>query len=714
MKAYEAPLLKLLDNSFQFRIPIYQRNYSWTEKECRQLWVDILDTGTSANVNAHFVGSIVYISAGLYLATRQAPLLVIDGQQRLTTVTILLAALAEAVGEKEPVDGFSARKIRSYFLLNTEETDDRRYKLLLSQLDRKTLISIVDGRDLPENSSYNLTENLDLFRRWIEELAGDFKSLCQGLQKLIVVDIALEQGNDNPHRIFESLNSTGRELSQADLIRNFILMELDEESQRKIYENYWFPMETDFGQQDYVAHFDSLMRHYLTVKTGSIPRLREVYETFKAYSQSENVASEAIEDLVKDIKRYSSHYRAMALGRERESKLRSAFFSLRELDINVAYPFLLELYQDYTLNLLCKEDLLEILTLTESYIFRRAVCDIPTNSLGLTFSRFLRGLNKEDYLGSIRRHFASLPAYRRFPQDEEFRDRLRKRDMYNFKLSKYWLRRFENFKRKEPVGVEDYSIEHILPQQRPLPEPWQTDLGSDWERIQQEYLHTIGNLTLTGYNSEYSARRFSEKRDIDGGFKISPLKVNEGLGQLTRWGEAEIKERRDRLVSLSVEVWPVPAELQGNPQTFKDTVAPKVWFPGDCEPPQEMRHPLLDSDWENIVNNRETRACRLLRSPWNKPLFAALRMNILSLGIEISENFRENYVSYSAGRGERLYVNPKSNGIQFEKHDLRGVYSESPPEFGNLEGDWVKMYLDNLKDLPRAVLVLRRLFREGR
>ena len=640
--------------------------------------------------------------------------MVIDGQQRLTTVTLLLAALAEAVGESEPVDSFSAKKIRSYYLLNTEETDERRYKLLLSQLDRKTLMAIVGQRELPVSTSYNITENLALFRRWIRELGGNFTTLCHGLLKLIVVDIALDRAQDNPHRIFESLNSTGRELSQADLIRNFILMELDDALQRTIYEDYWLPMERAFGQQDYFAHFDSLMRHYLTVKTGSIPRLREVYESFKNFAQAENVTSKGIEALVKDVKRYSGHYSAMALGQEQDPQLGTAFLSLRELDINVAYPFLLELYQDYTLNLLSRDDLLEILMLTESYIFRRAVCDIPTNSLGLTFSRFLRGLNKDDYLCSIRRHFASLPAYRRFPRDEEFRDRLRKRDMYNFKLSKYWLRRFENFKRKEPVGVEDYSIEHILPQQRPLPEHWQTDLGSDWERIQQEYLHTIGNLTLTGYNSEYSARRFSEKRDMEGGFNISPLKVNKGLRQLTGWGEAEIKERRDRLVSKCVEIWPVPAELQENPHSFQDTVAPKVWFPGDSEPPQEMRHPLMDSEWENIVNNRETRSCKLLRSPWNKPLFAALRMNILSLGMEISEDFRENYVSYSAGIGERLYVNPKTNGIQFEKHDLRGVYSESPPEFGNLEGDWVKMYLDALKDLPRAVLVLRRLFREGR
>ena len=712
MKAYEAPLLKLLDNSFQFRIPIYQRNYSWTEKECRQLWVDIIGAGANANVNAHFVGSIVYISAGLYQATRQAPLLVIDGQQRLTTITLLLAALAEAVGEKEPVDGFSARKIRSYFLLNSEETDDRRYKLLLSQSDRQTLISIVDGIDLPQNSSHNITENLALFLRWIEELAGDFKTLCQGLHKLIVVDIALEQGNDNPHRIFESLNSTGRELSQSDLIRNFILMELDEESQRKIYERYWFPMESEFGQQDYVAHFDSLIRHYLTVKTGSIPLLREVYETFKAYSLSENVASEGIEFLVRDIKSYSNYYRAMAMGQEQDPQLRSAFNSLRELDIKVAYPFLLELYQDYTLNLLCKDNLLNILMLTESYIFRRAVCDIPTNSLGLTFSRFLRGLNKEDYLGNIKRYFASLPAYRRFPQDEEFRDRLRKRDMYNFKLSKYWLRRFENFNQKEQVEVDNYSIEHILPQQRPLPASWKQDLGPDWERIQQEYLHSIGNLTLTGYNSEYSSRPFSEKRDMEGGFRVSPLKVNTGLGQLARWGEAEIKERGDRLVCRAVELWPISAETQETLPAMENLADLKVWFPGDSEPSPETRHPFRD--WEDLVNNRETRTCKLLRPPRNQALFAALRMNILSWGIEISEDFREDYVSYSAGQGDRLYLNPRSLGIKMEKRDIRGAYSESPPEFGNIEGEWVKIFLDDLKDLPRAVLVLYRLFREGR
>jgi len=270
MKATEARLLDFLKKSPQFVIPIYQRTYSWTDKECRQLWDDIVRCGSTDKIAVHFVGSIVYIESGLSQVTHQSPLLVIDGQQRLTTVTLLIAALAEALGETEPVDGFSAEMLRGYYLLNLLEKGERKFKLILSQTDKNSLVSIVGNTEQPQEPSLRVKHNHELFQELLAERAGDLVAVCKGLSKLVVVDIALNRDQDNPQLIFESMNSTGKELSQADLIRNFILMGLEPALQSRLYETYWRPMEIDFGQEAYGTHFDAFMRHYLTVKTGEM------------------------------------------------------------------------------------------------------------------------------------------------------------------------------------------------------------------------------------------------------------------------------------------------------------------------------------------------------------------------------------------------------------------------------------------------------------
>ena len=517
MKATEAGLLAFLKKSPQFVIPIYQRTYSWTERECRQLWDDIIRAGSDDAISVHFIGSIVYIEAGLSQVSHQAPLLVIDGQQRLTTVTLLLAALAETLGDAEPIDGFSARKLRNYYLLNPEEAGERHYKLLLSQTDKATLTSIVGQNEPPAERSLRVMQNHALFRDLIAARRDSLAAVCKGLAKLVVVDIALSRDQDNPQLIFESMNSTGRELSQADLIRNFILMGLEPTLQTRLYEQYWRPMEVSFGQEAYNTHFDSFMRHYLTVKTGEIPRLDDVYEAFKGHARSPKVADAGVEALVKDIRDFARYYCAMALGAESENALKTAFHDLRELKVDVAYPFLLELYQDYSAGLLAKDEFLEAVRLIEAYVFRRAICAIPTNSLNKTFATFTKSLKKDRYLESIKAHFLLMPSYRRFPSDDEFKRDIQTRDLYNFRSRSYWLRRFENHDRKERVPVDEYTIEHIMPQSEQLSSAWKVALGDEWERVHQTYLHTLGNLTLTGYNSEYSNRPFKEKRDMQGG-----------------------------------------------------------------------------------------------------------------------------------------------------------------------------------------------------
>ncbi|CAJ0882762.1 hypothetical protein AMST5_03367 [freshwater sediment metagenome] len=624
MKATEAKLLGFLKKSPQFVIPIYQRNYSWTAKECRQLWEDVIRSGSHDEISVHFIGSIVYVEQGLNQVSHQAPLLVIDGQQRLTTVTLLLAALSNALGDTEPVDGFSGRKIRNYYLLNPEETGDRHYKLLLSQTDKHTLTALVANHELPKERSIRVEQNHALFVELLSSCNGNFEAVCNGLAKLVVVDIALSRDQDNPQLIFESMNSTGRELSQADLIRNYILMGLEPTLQTRLYEQYWRPMEKDFGQEAYDTHFDAFMRHYLTFKTGEIPRLDEVYEAFKIYARLPKTAAAGVEALVKDIRNFARYFCAMAFGVDADSAsdLKAALLDLRELKVEVAYPFLLELYDDYANGALLKNEFVEAVRLIESYVFRRAICAIPTNSLNKTFATFTKALRKDRYLESIKAHFLTLPSYRRFPKDEEFRRDMQTRDLYNFRSRSYWLRRFENFGRKERVAVDEYTIEHIMPQNENLPAAWRSELGPDWERVHQTWLHTLGNLTLTGYNSEYSDNPFREKRDVNGGFRQSPLKLNAELAHLDKWDEESIKGRAAKLASDAVNVWPAP-ELP------PDILAAYRPAPQEADTYSIEDHPYLLRD-----NIRE--------------LFEAFRKEVLALDPCVTEEFLKLYVAYKA------------------------------------------------------------------
>jgi len=695
MRASEAKLLDFLKKSSQFVIPIYQRTYSWTEKECRQLWDDIVRCGSSDRIAVHFVGSIVYVEAGLSQVTHQAPLLVIDGQQRLTTVSLLLAALANAVGEGEPFDGFSQRKIKNYYLLNPEESGERRFKVLLSQTDRASLTAIVASEEKPKNASLRISANHETFERWIAADEAALPTLCRGLAKLVIVDIALTRDQDNPQLIFESMNSTGKELSQADLIRNFVLMGLEPVLQTRLYEQFWRPMELDFGQEAYGTHFDSFMRHFLTVKTGEIPNINAVYEAFKSHARSSRADAEDershIEGLVREIRDYARHFCAMALGAEPDADLKLAFQDLRELKVDVAYPFLLELYHDYKSDLLSKADLLASVRLVEAYVFRRAICAIPTNSMNKTFATFGKALKKDRYFESIQAHFLRLPSYRRFPTDDEFHRDLQSRDLYNFRSRSYWLRRLENHGRKERVAVDEYTIEHILPQNENLSSAWRESLGQDWQRVQQTYLHTLGNLTLTAYNADFSDRPFADKRDMpdhpEKALRLSPLKLNQGLGAVETWSETAIQDRAKKLAELAVCVWTSPAL----PDDILDAYGPKP-------------NAATDYTIEDHPN---------LLSPAMRPLFEEFRKAVLALDPCVSEEFLKLYVAYKAEtnfvdvvpQAKRLVImlNMRFSEVNDPKKICRDVTGMG--RWGN--GD-AEFRLSTLADVPYAVGLARQ------
>jgi uncharacterized protein with ParB-like and HNH nuclease domain/predicted transport protein len=615
---------------------------------------------------------------------------VIDGQQRLTTVTLLIEALARSLGESEPLDGFSAKKLRNYQLLNPLEEGERKYKLVLSQTDKASLIALLDQQPKPKEHSLRVDANFEFFKERVTKAKDEVAALCKGLAKLVIVDISLSRDQDNPQLIFESLNSTGRELSQADLIRNFILMGLERQLQTKLYEQYWRPMEVDFGQEAYATHFDGFMRHYLTLKTSEIPNVREVYEAFKKYACSPQVAD--VETLVSDLRRFAGYYCAMALGAEKDADLQAAFHDLRELKVDVAYPFLLELYHDWATSVLGKDEFLPAVRLVESYVFRRAVCAIPTNSMNKTFATFGRALKKDRYIESILANFLLMPSYRRFPNDEEFERNVQIKDLYNFRSRSYWLRRLENYNRRERVSIDEYTIEHILPQNEKLSARWQDDLGLEWGRVQKTYLHTLGNLTLTAYNSEYSDRPFIEKRDMpdkpEQGLKVSPLKLNQGLGQLEHWNEETIKTRAGRLATQAVSVWPAP---------MLDAAVLEAYKPK----PVAARYAIEDHPY-------------LVVGPMRN-IFEAFRKEVLALDPCVTEEFLKLYVAYKAetnfvdivpqAKRLRLSLNLAFHEINDPKGICRDVTGLG--RWGN--GD-VEVELSSVEQLPYVKGLVRQSF----
>ncbi|MCS4489444.1 DUF262 domain-containing protein [Corynebacterium sp. ES2775-CONJ] len=558
MKAVDTNLLKLLKKSDRFVVPIYQRVYSWGEAECEQLWHDIIRAGEREKLNSHFTGSIVYIERDQGANTSREPDLIIDGQQRVTTVTLLLAALAAKLetlpaDDQEPEPGFAPQKIRGQYLRNEYESGDDYFKLTLSQRDRDALKAVVQGAPMPQTTS-RVEDNYAYFVARLNDPEVDLTHVCRGLDKLVVVDVKLTRGMDDPQLVFESMNATGKKLSQADLIRNFVLMDLPPAQQERCYEEFWFPMECLF-QGDNEKRFDEFVRHYLTVKTNAIPRLVDIYEAFKTYAFSQESAGVSSKELVTDLHRYATWFANMALGKEPLKGLARRFAEVDQL-ATVTYPFQLRLYADYKAGVLSEDDLAAILDAVISYLFRRVICHIPTNSLNKTFANLAAAIDEDNYVISVCARLLTLSNYRRFPTDEEFERALKSTDMYNVKRRSYFFRKMENYGRKEEVSIAEYTIEHIMPQN--ANPAWQEALGGNWKAEHDRLLHTLGNLTLTGYNPEYSDRPFEDKRDMEGGFKYSPLRLNQGLGQLDTWNAIEIERRANILAAQAVAIWARP------------------------------------------------------------------------------------------------------------------------------------------------------------
>lgn len=551
MNSTVVSMLNFLRDPLQFSVPIFQRRYIWTKKKCLQLLENILHVGNDAEIEAHSLGSIVYIDRQVTAIGGVRKLLVIDGQQRLTTLSLLLSALSLAIEEQDNDISTSPEELQNY-LFNDKE-GELRYKLLLTENDKETFIDLLEGKYKfpPINPPSVLVENHEFFKNRLKKV--DLKALHTGIEKLQIVSVVLDPAVDDPQKIFESPNSTRVAPSQADRTRNYVLMNLEPTFQERLYENYWFPMEQLFGDE-YAERFDPFMRNYLTLKTRRVPSHKTVYERFKEYCPV-NDNSEHLKEIINEILHYAKYYVKMVLLTDRDRELWKCFSDLVKLQADVSYPFLLEVYDDYSQGLIEKSDFIKILQLVESYIFRRAVCSVLPRVMNKMFAELMSEVDKNNYLESLNNAFLGMDTNERYPTDTEFKEAFIKKDVYNFNRRDYLLRKLENCKcSKKPIDFSDYTIEHIMPQN--LTEPWQQELGEEFQKIHQRWLHRIGNLTLTRYNSEYGNRTFEKKRDMPKkGLRYSCLHLNQSFRCTEQWNEAAIINRANKLAEKACKIW---------------------------------------------------------------------------------------------------------------------------------------------------------------
>lgn len=549
----------------QFIIPVYQRNYDWTETQCKLLLDDILAAGLSDKIIAHFIGSIVYIHDGEYLASGIRELAIIDGQQRLTTVTlayICIYRLLLKLGDQSQVN-----RVHETYLINKFAADEEKLKLRPTENNDKALKHILQ-EDTPEdypNGFSRVISNYNYFKSRITE--ENYGCVLKGLAKLMFVEISLERGKDDAQRIFESLNSTGLELSQADLIRNYILMGLSRKKQDEIFRQYWEKIETlakdELTNSSRVSDF---IRDYLTLQNKKIPNKNLVYQEFKTKYQS--LALDDLETLLTNLRNLARHYQKLTNPtREPDLHIRRHLEYIHLLEINVCYPFLIQVYEDYQNQLIDKVVFIGVLELIQSFTWRRFVLGLPTNALNKIFMRLYEDVVPSDYLASIQKSLLRKKGSQRFPKDAEVLQTLAEKDVYHIKPKNrvYFLNRLENHQNNEPVFMDTDSgitIEHIFPQN---PDPqWQKETpAEDYKKFAESYLHTIGNLTLSGNNGSLGNRSFPEKKKMnaDGkeqGYAFSRLWLNRFLKEIDVWGVAQYQKRSTELGERFLAIWRFP------------------------------------------------------------------------------------------------------------------------------------------------------------
>lgn len=683
MDARKGNIYEILNGNKQFLIPVYQRFNSWDIDQCKRLWNDIVEMQRKGKAG-HFVGSIVNI-AEQAMPTGVQKYMIIDGQQRMTTLTLLLLALRDYAIKNPNDTTINARRIDNMLLKNEYENGDERYKLLLTETDRDILISLVEKKPIAEGTRSRLIENYNFFAKKLADKEIQPAEVYESIGKLQIVNITLDRTIDDAQAIFESLNSTGKELLESDLIRNYVLMGLAPSEQTYVYEHLWRPMEQLFIYEMQGSVMDAFFRHYLTMKFSRIPKQGRVYEEFKLYHL--NCEFGSIRELCQDLLEYAKYYTNIVFKRNSDTDLRRLYEDIIDLRMEVSYPFLLKIHHDCTEGLITSDELKEILELCISYVLRRAVCEIPTNSMNKTFATLKNYIKPDDYLNSVKAFFVMQDTYKEFPDNDKFEGAFVNRDIYNMRARNYILSRLENFENKAPITIENYTIEHIMPQNKNLSLEWQTNLGPEWQEVQKKYLHTIGNLTLTAYNSEMSDRPFLDKMDMLGGFKESALRINKYVVLQNEWNETHIQERANELAKKAEVIWPYPA------------LTATELAPYQAEEKTVQKYSL-----ESYAVNAFTRM-----------LFESLDKRIMKLSPRVKKEYKKLYVAYKLDTNfvdivfqkQRLRI---SINMKFsELNDPNGICKDISGlgRWGN--GD-VELFMEHQDELDQIMEIVKQSY----
>lgn len=683
MDAEKGNIFKLLNGFKQYLIPVYQRLYSWEFSQCQRLWNDIVAM-QKENREGHFLGSIVCI-AEKAAPTGVQKYMVIDGQQRLTTLTLVLLALRDNVTDNSYIN---INQLNTAFLTNQYENGDNKYKLLLTNEDREVLIALIEKKPLKEGTQSKLLNAYNYFKTQIAKNEITPQLLYEATGKLQIVVITLDREHDDPQAIFESLNSTGKELSQSDLIRNFVLMGMDKETQQNLYNNLWRTFEELFGHENQDENMDSFFRDYLTMQMHRIPKISSVYEEFKAWKV--NCKFYSNEDLCKDLYECALIYTDIIFARSRDIKLQLLFKEIQTLNMAVANPFLMTVIRDFKSGnyQLTYDDLIEIIKLCISYVFRRSICDIPTNSLNKTFATIENDIRKDDYLNSIKAFFITKDDYKEFPSDKKFGDAFVTKEIYKSRNRNYLLDRLENYDNKSPVIIENLTIEHIMPQNNHLSSQWITELGPEWQRVHDTYLHTIGNLTLTGYNSEMSDKPFIEKMTMTGGFRETAVRLNSYIITQSHWTESQINERAQILLKKALEIWAFPTLTKE-----------------ELEPYQEK---LITAGSKYSLETYQPNS-------FTRILFEKLDNRIMNLSSSVKKEFKKYYVAYKVEtnfvdiifqeKRLRISINMKFVDIKDPKEICRDITGIG--RWGN--GD-CELFLNDLEQLDDVMSIIKQSY----
>lgn len=684
MDALKGNIFAVLNGNKQFLIPVYQRYYSWDIEQCQRLWKDIVSMQKTGK-QGHFVGSIVNI-AEQTMPTGVQKFMIIDGQQRITTLTLLLIALRDFAEMHPENTDINSKRIDNMLLKNEYENGDDRYKLLLTESDRELLICLVERKPIQKGIASRIVSNYEYFKGQVESMEIQPAEIYESIGKLQIVNITLDRNVDDAQAIFESLNSTGKELSESDLIRNYVLMGLDNEEQSYVYEHFWRPMELlfDYERQDSVM--DRFFRDYLTMKTTRISKISRIYEEFKTYHV--NCEFHTIRELCQELYMYAKFYTDMVFAKSDLKECKNLYEDMNSLKMEVAYPFLLKVHNDCVQDVINKEELIEIIRMCISYVFRRSICDMPTNSLNKTFATLKNEIKVDDYVTSIKAFLVLRDDYKEFPNDEKFVSAFVNRDIYNMRTRNFILSHLENYNNKASIIIENYTIEHIMPQNPKLSAGWIADLGPNWKDIQKAYLHTIGNLTLTAYNSEMSDKTFIEKLDMEGGFKESALRLNSYLVKLNEWNETHIKERAKVLADKAVIIWGYPMVSEAELDAYKRA---------------EKTAPHYTIDTYEI-------------NAFTKMLYDAIDKRILNISPSVKREYKKLYVAYKLEtnfvdlvfqkKGLRVAINMKYSDV----YDPKGICRDIT-DLGRWGNGDVELFFEHLSELDDIMDIVEQSYR---